>query len=77
VAFIHDAYTHLAHSGEASAGHREQFVALADTLRRRDGVEAIVLAGTDFALMFNAANTPFPHVDCAQAHIDDIKRATE
>ncbi len=75
LAFVHAAYTHLAHSGTVSADHREQFVALADTLQRRDGVEAIVLAGTDFTLMFNEANTPFPHVDCARAHLDAIMRA--
>lgn len=76
LAFVHDAYTHLAHSGQTSAAHRERFIALADTLQRRDGVEAIVLAGTDFALMFDAATTPFPHVDCTRAHIDVIMRAT-
>lgn len=76
LAFIHDAYTQLAHSGQTSAEHRERFISLADTLQRRDGVEAIVLAGTDFALMFDAATTPFPHVDCSRAHIDVIMRAT-
>ena len=77
LAFIHDAYTHLAHSGETSTEHRERFISLADTLQRRDGVEAIVLAGTDFALMFDAATTPFPHVDCTRAHIDVIMRAAQ
>jgi aspartate racemase len=76
LAFIHGAYTQLAHTGVTSDEHREKFIALADTLQRRDGVEAIVLAGTDFALMFNAANTPFPHVDCTRAHIDVIMQAT-
>jgi len=75
LAFIHDAYTQLAHSGRTSEEHRERFVSLADTLQKRDGVEAIVLAGTDFALMFNAGNTPFPHVDCTRAHIAVIMRA--
>jgi aspartate racemase len=76
LAFVHAAYTHLAHSGEASAEHRDRFISLAETLQRRDGVEAVVLAGTDFALMFDATNTPFPHVDCTRAHIDVIMRAT-
>jgi aspartate racemase len=75
--FVHHAYTRMAHTGVAPADHREQFVALADMLRRRDGVDAVVLAGTDFALMFNDANTPFPHVDCTRAHIDVIMRAAE
>jgi aspartate racemase len=77
MSFVHDAYSQLAHTALVSADHRQQFVALADTLRTRDGVEAIVLAGTDFALMFDATNTPFPHVDCARAHVDAIIRAIE
>jgi aspartate racemase len=72
--FVHHAYTQLAHTGVASGDHRAQLIALADTLQRRDGVEAIVLAGTDFAVMFDASNTPFPHVDCARAHINAIVR---
>jgi aspartate racemase len=75
LAFVHRAYTNLAYSGVASSDDRDQLIALADTLRTRDGVEAVVLAGTDFAVMFNAANTPFPHVDCTRAHIDVIMRA--
>ena len=75
--FVHDAYTHLAHTGQASEEHRQRFIALANTLHNRDGVEAIVLAGTDFAVMFNEENTPFPHVDCTRAHIDVIMRAVQ
>jgi aspartate racemase len=74
VDFIHDAYTRLAQIGTVSDDDRDRFIALADTLQRRDGVEAIVLAGTDFALMFNPGTTPFPHVDCTRAHIDVIMR---
>ena len=77
LAFVHDAYTRLAYSGQTSEADRERFVSLASTLQQRDGAEAIVLAGTDFALMFNAENTPFPHVDCTRAHMDVIMRASE
>ena len=77
LAFIHDAYTQLAYSGRASSEHRERLLSLADTLQKRDGVEAIVLAGTDFALMFDAGNTPFPHVDCTRAHIAVIMHAMQ
>ena len=73
--FVHRAYSHLAHTATVSAGDRQQFVALADTLQTRDGVEAILLAGTDFALMFDPSNTPFPHVDCARVHIDAVLQA--
>jgi aspartate racemase len=75
VSFIHHAYSHLAHTATVSADHRNQLIALADTLVKRDAVEAVVLAGTDFCLMFNASNTPFPHVDCARVHIEAITHA--
>jgi aspartate racemase len=35
-------------------------------------VDAVVLAGTDLAMIFDETNTPFPHLDCAQVHIDAI-----
>lgn len=73
--FVHETYSELAHTGIVSDARRQQLIGLADTLQQRDGVEAIVLAGTDFALMFNPTNTPFPHVDCAGAHIDAILAA--
>ena len=75
VDFVHRAYTDLAHTATVSADDRQKLTALADTLQKRDGVEAILLAGTDFALMFDASNTPFPHLDCAGVHIGVILRA--
>ena len=77
VTFIHEAYTRLADTGKAVEEHRLRFIALANELHNRDGVEAIVLAGTDFAVMFNEDNTPFPHVDCTRAHIDVIMRTVQ
>lgn len=75
IAFVHAAYSKLAHTGTVSADQRQQLVDLAHTLQTRDGVEAIVLAGTDFAVTFGPSNTPFPHLDCARAHIDAILQA--
>jgi aspartate racemase len=77
IAFVHDAYSQLAHTAVVSVEHRQRLAALAETLQTRDGVEAVVLAGTDFALMFDARDTPFPHVDCARAHIEAIMRAVD
>lgn len=69
---IHNIYFGLVENGRESPGDRERLIALAETLRKRDGVEAIVLAGTDLALVFDETNTPFPALDCARAHIDAI-----
>ena len=76
IEFIHEAYTEMAHTGASTEERRHRFVALAGTLQKRDGVEAVVLAGTDFAVMFDASNTPFPHVDCARTHINAIIAAS-
>ena len=73
--FVHEAYSEMAHTGASTPERRDRFVALAETLQKRDGVEAVVLAGTDFAVMFDESDTPFPHVNCARAHLNAILAA--
>ncbi len=43
-------------------------------LIERERVEAVILAGTDLALLFNEQNTDFPHIDCARLQLDAIVR---
>lgn len=74
VNYIHRTYTELASRGIGRDSEREGLGQLAETLIRRDGVDAIILAGTDLALIFDESNTSFPHVDCARVHLDRILR---
>jgi aspartate racemase len=72
VEYIHRTYVEIVQKG---AGTEEQYKSLTDlalTLCKRDGAEAIVLAGTDLALLFNEKNIEFPYVDCAALHIAAI-----
>jgi aspartate racemase len=72
VEYIHRTYVEIVQKG---AGTEEQYKSLTDlalTLCKRDGAEAIVLAGTDLALLFNENNIEFPYVDCAALHIEAI-----
>jgi len=69
---IHEAYMRTALRGEGVEEDRQSLTAMAHRLMERDGVEAIVFAGTDLALLFNESNTNFPFIDCAQLHIDAI-----
>ena len=69
---IHRIYLGLATQGRISPSDEAKLRDLAQTLCRRDRIEAIVLAGTDLNLVFNEANAGFPAVDCAAAHIDAI-----
>jgi len=70
--YIHKTYGELVRTGKGSEEQHRQLTALAHTLVRRDGVDTIILAGTDLALLFNATNTDFPHLDCATLHLKAI-----
>lgn len=75
VEFIHKTYTELAQHGKGSEDEFLGLTRLAHTLQRRDAVDAILMAGTDLTLLFNDANTDFPHIDCATLHIREILNA--
>jgi len=67
-----EAYVRTALRGEGAKEERKTLAFLAHTMIQREGLEAIVFAGTDLALLFNPSNTTFPFIDCAQLHIDAI-----
>ena len=74
VDYIHATYFQVVDAGVGLAAQREGLSRLAHTLIARDGVEAIVLAGTDLALVFNESNTDFPHINAARLHLNAIVR---
>jgi aspartate racemase len=71
---IHDTYLQMAGEGRATKEQYERLRGLAYHLIEREGLDAILLAGTDLSLVFNESNTDFPHVDGTQAHLDAIMR---
>jgi len=72
--FVHQTYMHLVNANAGSLEQRESLSHLAHLLMERDAVEAVILAGTDLALLFNENNTDFPHIDCARLQLDAIVR---
>jgi aspartate racemase len=70
--FVHQTYLQVASTGAGSQQHRESLSLLAHELIKREGVDAVILAGTDLALVFSESNTGFPHIDCARLHLDAI-----
>jgi aspartate racemase len=70
--YIHNTYVELARTGGGSEEQHRNLTALAHTLLKRDGVDAIILAGTDLALLFNETNTDFPSINCAALHLQAI-----
>jgi aspartate/glutamate racemase len=71
---IHAIYVALATSGNADQAQFQVLRGIAHTLVTRDRLDAVILAGTDFSLLFNEANTNFPHIDVARVHLDEIVR---
>ncbi|MGI9426846.1 MAG: aspartate/glutamate racemase family protein [Hyphomicrobiaceae bacterium] len=69
---IHRIYLELATRGHCAPDDEARLREIAGTLCRREGVEAIVLAGTDLNLIFDETNAGFPAVDCAAVHIAAI-----
>ena len=71
---VHQAYILMAASGLVTAEQRSIFHAVSHRLLGNQGVEAIMLGGTDLALVFNEQTTDFPLIDCAGIHADAIAR---
>ncbi len=71
---VHDAYVAMATSGVATDTQRGVFNRVSEKLLRERGAEAIMLGGTDLALVFDAGSAAFPLVDCAGIHVNAIAR---
>jgi aspartate racemase len=74
IASVHETYMQLVSAGRGSDEQRESLSRLAHALIEREGVDAVILAGTDLALVFNESTTDFPHIDCARLHLNAIMR---
>jgi aspartate racemase len=73
---VHEAYVSMAGTGIATPAHREVFLRVGNELTRTRGCEAILLAGTDLALVFRKDVDPgFPTLDCAEVHATAIADA--
>jgi aspartate racemase len=72
VELIHSCYAELLSARRATNTLHRSLSELAHRLIARERLDAIVLAGTDFAILFNESNTDFPVVDCASLHLKSI-----
>jgi aspartate racemase len=70
----HNAYVAMAAAGKADDQQRELLFYVGNDLCRKQGAEAIVLAGTDLFLAFDGHDCGFPTIDCARVHIDALAR---
>jgi aspartate racemase len=71
---VHAAYVAMAAAGVVTDEQRAVFHAAARRLLAECGAEAILLGGTDLALVFSENDTAVPIVDCAAIHADAVVR---
>jgi aspartate racemase len=72
---IVDLYDRVVAEGRFSDEYYRALRALAHRLIDREKLDAIILAGTDLAFIFNPENTDFPYVDGARVHVNAIMSA--
>ena len=71
---VHVAYVSMAAAGVVTDAQRTVFGTACRQLLDAAGVEAIMLGGTDLALVFDESTAGFPLVDCAGIHADAVVR---
>jgi aspartate racemase len=71
---IADIYGRVVEEASASKEDFNTLRTLAHTLIKRERLDGIILAGTDFAFVFNPANADFPYLDGARVHVEAIMR---
>lgn len=69
---VHDAYVRMAAAGVVTDVERAVFDAAVRALVDEAHVEAILLGGTDLALVYREGETSFPLVDAAALHVDAV-----
>jgi aspartate racemase len=70
---VHEAYVAMAASGVVTEAQRSVFNRVSRRLLD-DGAQAIMLGGTDLALVYDQQTSEFPVIDCASIHVDAIVR---
>lgn len=71
---VHAAYVSMAASGHVTSSQRAFFDSACEWLVQAAEVDAIMLGGTDLALVYKEGQTQFPVVDCAAIHVDAVVR---
>lgn len=70
---VHEAYITLARTGQPTDALHKVFLEAGERLIS-DGAEAVLLGGTDLNAIMSPETSPFPLVDCASIHIEEIAR---
>ena len=71
---VHDAYVAMASAGVVTPEQRAVFDAACHDFIEKEKVDAVMMGGTDLALVYDEESALFPIIDCAAVHVDAIAR---
>ena len=74
-AWVHDRYVNQLLNGEFKEETRQEFVSLVDRLRRTEGIDGVILGGTELPLLLQSpVIAGLPVLDTTALHVDAIVR---
>jgi aspartate racemase len=71
---VHRTYVQIVAAGRGTEEQAGELRRIAHRMIEREAVEAIILAGTELALLVDEDRADYPVVDCARLHIQEITR---
>ena len=70
---VHKSYVDMATLGSANDEQRKVFELACNQFLKINKVDAVMLGGTDLALVYHASNVDFELVDCAEIHAQELE----
>ena len=71
---VHEAYSEMATLGLSNKEQREIFEKACNQFLTKNKVDAVMLGGTDLALIYRSENVDFELIDCAKIHVEELFR---
>jgi aspartate racemase len=71
-AYVHDRYIDELVAGKFLEDTRDGFVTVIERLRERDGIEGLILGGTELPLLLRGVTQPVPFLDTTRIHVDAV-----
>ncbi|HEX4825777.1 MAG TPA: amino acid racemase [Candidatus Polarisedimenticolaceae bacterium] len=70
--YVHERYVNELVSGKFLPETRAGFMAVIERMHRRDGIDGVVLGGTELPLLLRDSAHPLPFLDTTQIHVDAV-----
>ena len=71
-ACVHEKYVEELVAGRFLAETRAEFLALIDRMRGRDGIQGVILGGTELPLLLRESSHALPLLDTTRIHVDAV-----